>query len=57
MNDVMRVIKEEQPTLLEQHFDNDCVIKLAIRKSELDRLLSKLGKIEGLKLKYLFTDQ
>ncbi|MHA4895683.1 IMPACT family protein [Pedobacter sp. PWIIR3] len=57
MNDVMRIIKDEQPKLIAQHFDNDCTIKLATRQSNLNILLSKLGKIDGLKLKYLFTDQ
>ncbi|MGY4386253.1 putative YigZ family protein [Pedobacter sp. UYP24] len=57
MNDVMRIIKEEQPRLLEQHFDNDCLIKMAVRQSALNILLSKLSKIEDLNMKYLFTDQ
>lgn len=55
MNDIMRLIKEEQLTVLEQHFDNICSIKLEIRKAQLNAVLGKLDKIDGLKVKYLYT--
>lgn len=55
MNDVMRLIKEEQLTILEQNFDNTCSIKLEIRKAQLNTVLGKLDKIDGLKVKYLHT--
>ncbi len=45
MNDVMRIVKEMQPRILEQNFDNTCQIKLSIRKSEADNLRSKLKKL------------
>ncbi len=45
MNDVMRIVKEMQPRILEQNFDNTCQIKLSIRKSEADTLRSKLRKL------------
>lgn len=55
MNDVMRLIKEEQINILEQHFDNTCSVTLEIRKAQLNTVLGKLDKIEGLKVKYLYT--
>ncbi|WP_205942730.1 IMPACT family protein [Pedobacter psychroterrae] len=55
MNDVMRLIKEEQLTILEQNFDNTCSIKLEIRKAQLNTVLGKLDKIDGIKIKYLCT--
>jgi len=55
MNDVMRLIKEEQVNILEQHFDNTCSVTLEIRKAQLNTVLGKLDKIEGLKVKYLYT--
>lgn len=55
MNEVMRLIKEERLTILSQEFDNSCTVQVAIRKSELGNVLGKIEKINGLKLKYLFT--
>lgn len=47
MNDIMRIIKEEQPTINEQIFDNLCTIKLSIRNSNADIILGRLRKVEG----------
>lgn len=55
MNEVMKLIKEERLTILSQEFDNSCTVQVAIRKSELGNVLGKIEKINGLKLKYLFT--
>lgn len=55
MNDVMRIVKDEQLTVLAQKFDNSCTIKFEVRKSELNIVLGKLEKIENIKLKYLAT--
>ena len=45
MNDVMRVVKDMQPRIISQTFDNTCEIKLSIRKSEAPRLKSVLEKL------------
>lgn len=55
MNDVMKLIKEERLTILSQDFDNSCSVKIEIRKASLNAILGKIEKIEGIKLKYLFT--
>ena len=47
MNEVMRVIKEINPLVLDQSFDNMCAMKLAIRQSDAEKLKSKLGNIIG----------
>ena len=47
MNQVMRVVKEEAPTVLSQQFDNDCALTLAIRASLMPRLRERLAKIDG----------
>lgn len=47
MNDVMRVVKEEQPRVREQHFDNLCRMLLSIRRSAADQLVGKLRKVAG----------
>ncbi len=45
MNDVMRIVKEMQPRIVSQTYDNTCEIKLSIRKSEAEKLKSKLSKL------------
>ena len=48
MNDVMRIVKEEEPELLEQSYDMDCVMRLRIRQSGMPRLKARLEKVESL---------
>ena len=47
MNDVMRIIKEEQPAIAAQEFDNTCSMTLAVRESRAGVLTDKLEKTEG----------
>ena len=47
MNDIMKIIKEDNLTILEQQFDNDCMVKIAIRKMQVNRSINKLEKVEG----------
>ncbi|MBC7566956.1 MAG: YigZ family protein [Pedobacter sp.] len=55
INDVMRIIKDEQLEILSQNFDNECCMQLSIRKSSLNTVLGRLETIEQLNLKYLHT--
>lgn len=45
MNDVMRIVKEMQPQVVDQQFDNTCSIILRIRKREAEQLRSRLNKL------------
>ena len=45
MNDVMRIVKEMNPKIIEQNFDNTCEIVLSIRKSEAENLSNRLKKL------------
>ena len=45
MNDVMRIVKDMQPRIVSQTYDNTCEIKLSIRKSEAEQLKSRLEKL------------
>ena len=45
MNDVMRIVKEMNPRIVGQVFDNTCTIKLSIRKSEAKMLRNRLHKL------------
>lgn len=49
MNDVMRIVKEEEPELLEQSYDMDCRMVLRIRKSMMPKLKARLEKVETLR--------
>ncbi len=45
MNDVMRIIKDMQPRILSQTFDNTCELRLRIRQSEADQLRQRLNAL------------
>ncbi|WP_316803472.1 YigZ family protein [Pedobacter nototheniae] len=55
MNDVMKLVKDENLLVLGQNFDTQCILKFEIRKAQLNIVLTKFDKIEGIKLKYLQT--
>lgn len=50
LNDVMRIIKEESPTIIEQTFEMDCLMKLRIRRSMMEKLRTRLEKVETLRV-------
>lgn len=50
LNDVMRIVKEESPEIVNQHFDNDCSMTLRIRKSRMEQLRRKLSGLLSLKI-------
>ena len=45
MNDVMRIVKDMSPRILSQTYDNTCEIRLAIRKSEAEKLRARLNNL------------
>lgn len=49
MNDVMRIVKEEGPEILEQSYDMDCRMTLRIRQSMISKLKARLEKVETLR--------
>lgn len=49
LNDVMRIVKEENATIVNQQFDNDCIMKLSIRKRDEEKMRSRLEKVERLR--------
>ena len=46
MNDVMRIVKEEEPEILNQSYDMDCSMTLRIRRSMMPKLRARLEKVE-----------
>lgn len=51
LNGVMRVIKEEQPTIVSQTFEMTCEMTLRIRKNRAEQLKNRLLKVETAHLK------
>ncbi len=45
LNDVLRIVKEENPRIVEQIFDNECVVRLSIRLSRMPRLRDRYEKL------------
>jgi uncharacterized YigZ family protein len=45
MNDVMRIVKDMNPRIISQTYDNTCEIVLSIRKSEAESLRQRLAKL------------
>ena len=45
MNDVMRIVKDLQPRIVSQTFDNTCEITLAIRRSQAELLKQRLAQL------------
>lgn len=45
MNDVMKIIKDMSPRIVNQTYDNKCEIQLSIRKSQAPLLKSRLEKL------------
>ncbi|NDV64398.1 YigZ family protein [Bacteroides sp. 224] len=55
MNDIMRIVKEEEPTIVSQIYDMDCTMTLSIRKSKMEKLRARLEKVDSARL--LTTDE
>lgn len=51
MNEVMKVVKEEKIKIFNQRFDLNCTFNLEIRQSQVNKVIHRLEKIEGLKWK------
>jgi uncharacterized YigZ family protein len=45
LNEVLRIVKEENPRIVEQVFDNECVVRLSIRLSRMSRLRERYEKL------------
>ncbi|WP_295798338.1 YigZ family protein [Mucilaginibacter sp.] len=55
MNDIMRLIKEDNLAIIEQSFDNNCSITISIRKMQVNQTLAKIGKLNGVVAKYVHS--
>jgi len=55
INDVMRLVKEENLEILAQAFDNQCQLTVSVRKTQVNQFLSKVEKLPAVNIKYQFT--
>jgi putative IMPACT (imprinted ancient) family translation regulator len=53
MNDVMRLIKEENPEIKNQVFELNCTIDIAIRLSEEEKVVTRMEQLFGLHIEKL----
>jgi uncharacterized YigZ family protein len=56
MNAVMRIVKEDDLIVISQQFDNNCTMQLSIRKMQVNQILSKLNKTEGVTVSYAYSE-
>lgn len=50
MNDVMRLIKQVQPDILAQQFDNACSMTIAVRADDHGAIVARLSDIDGVSI-------
>ena len=55
MNDVMKILKEENIGQSNQTFDLECRIKINFRASAAEKNIKRLSRVEGLKYTYVET--
>jgi uncharacterized YigZ family protein len=53
MNDVMKIIKEENIIQIEHQFDTGCRIVIQFRSSSIEKIKAGFSRIEGLELRFL----
>jgi uncharacterized YigZ family protein len=55
MNEVMKIIKDENLVQSEQHFELDCSVITGVRLSKKEHTLSRFGMVDKLRLEYIET--
>ncbi|RFZ84652.1 YigZ family protein [Mucilaginibacter terrenus] len=55
MNDVMRIIKEEQLSIIEQTLELNCSVKFSVRKTQVESVMAKLNKVEKARITYNYS--
>lgn len=55
MNDIMRLVKEENLNIMEQNFDTSCFVTVGIRQSKTQTVLGKIEKIDSAIANFLKT--
>ncbi len=53
INEVMRIIKDENLEIIKQNLDNYCLLEIVISKQQLEKVLQKLKNVREIKIKYM----
>lgn len=53
MNDVMRIVKDENLQVLSQQFDNNCLIEFEVRQAQTNQVIGKLEKVESILIEFM----
>ncbi len=54
MNAIMKIVKDDGLTILNQTFDNNCSVQVSIRKTQVNQTVAKFGKLNTV-VKYDYT--
>ena len=55
MDEVMKILKEDNINQLEHRFDLKCIVKFSVRKKYTNDIYNRFSRIKNLKIKYLQT--
>ncbi|GAF04312.1 IMPACT family protein [Saccharicrinis fermentans] len=55
MNDIMKIVKDENLIIANQKFDLSCELEFSIRQSEVQKVLHRFEKVDSVKCEYLRT--
>jgi len=55
MNDVMRIIKDENLSIISQNYDENCSLVFSVRRNNSDKTYNRLSNLQNLNIKFLFT--
>ena len=55
INEVMRIVKEDNLEILKQQFDNSCELTMSVRKMQVNHVLGRLQKLTSVQVKYDYT--
>lgn len=56
MNNVMKLLKDENLNNFDHNFEEICKLKFSVRKKLSDDIINKFKKISGLKIEYILTE-
>lgn len=56
LNDIMKIIKDEEPAIISQVFELNCLMSLSIRSSKFEKIKNRMEKVEGLQLKSIHIE-
>jgi uncharacterized YigZ family protein len=56
MNDVMKIIKDENIIQKDHSFEMDCTIRIMFRSSALEKIIARFSRVEGLNIRFVSAE-